>query len=93
MQSQRKPGRTVTLATFEIDATEVTQDQYAGCVDARRCCPAELRLELGDPQPDLPASCLDWSQAKAYCSWASERLPTEAEWEKAARGTDGRDIP
>ena len=90
-KADENPGRTVTLATFEIDATEVTQDQYAGCVDARACAPPNCGWNCD--ATDLPASCLDWSQAKAYCSWASKRLPTEAEWEKAARGTDGRKYP
>jgi formylglycine-generating enzyme len=85
------PSHTVTLSPFEIDATEVTQLQYTSCVVAGACgAPAcDWNCESGN----LPASCLTWSQANAYCSWASKRLPTEAEWEKAARGDAGNKYP
>lgn len=86
-----KPGRTVTLSAFEIDVTEVTQDQYAACVAAGDCpepaCPWDCE------RTDYPASCLTFAAANAYCAWAGKRLPTEAEWEKAARGEDGLKYP
>jgi len=93
-----KPGRTVEVATFKIDKTEVTAGQYARCVDAGSC--SSNGLTQGDQcnwqksgREEHPINCVDWNQAVAYCEWAGKRLPTEAEWEKAARGTDGRKYP
>ncbi|HEV8547659.1 MAG TPA: SUMF1/EgtB/PvdO family nonheme iron enzyme [Polyangiaceae bacterium] len=85
------PSHTVTLSAFEIDKLEVTQDQYAACVTAGGCPEPSCAWDctLGD----YPASCVDWNAAASYCAWAGKRLPTEAEWEMAARGTDGRKYP
>jgi formylglycine-generating enzyme required for sulfatase activity len=85
------PSHTLTMSPFEIDATEVTQLQYTACVVAGACeAPAcEWNCDAGN----LPASCLTWGQANAYCTWANKRLPTEAEWEKAARGDAGNKYP
>jgi formylglycine-generating enzyme required for sulfatase activity len=86
-----KPSHTVTMSSFEIDATEVTQLQYTSCVIAGACEPPACgwNCDTGN----LPASCVTWGQANAYCSWANKRLPTEAEWEKAARGDAGNKYP
>lgn len=86
-----KPMRTVKLAAFEIDETEVTQDMYAACVIAGACDPPSCAWDCN--KKDYAASCIDWGRAKMYCAFAKKRLPTEAEWEKAARGTDGRKYP
>ena len=104
-----KPGRYVELPAFRIDAKEVSVAQYRRCVDAKACTADGLTEAFhgGKEQPEYaqfcnwgkkgrdqhPINCITWSQAEAYCKWAGKRLPTEAEWERAARGTDGRKFP
>ena len=85
------PSHTLTISSFEIDATEVTQLQYTSCVVAGAC--AAPTCEWNCESGNLPASCVTWDQANAYCTWAEKRLPTEAEWEKAARGDAGNKYP
>ena len=91
--SDEKPVHTVYLDAFWIDKYEVTNAQYKHCVAAAACKPWDLAVVSrwnGDRQPVLG---VDWEDARAYCQWVGGRLPTEAEWEKAARGTDGRTYP
>ncbi len=90
------PQRSVVLATFWIDRTEITNGAYRACVDAG-VCPAQAGADpdyRNNPAFDnYPAVFIAWDDAKTYCRWAGKRLPTEAEWEKAARGEDGRIWP
>ncbi len=86
------PSHTVSLDAFWIDQTEVTQAQYARCVSEGVCQPIERIADewIGD---DLPIMNVRWTDALTYCTWVGKRLPTEAEWEKAARGEDRRLYP
>ena len=95
-RSNENPQHTVFLNAFDIDRYEVTQGQYRACVDAGGCqVPArtsEYRWYEDDAEA-YPITGVTWQKADDYCRWAGLRLPTEAEWEKAARGTDGRTYP
>lgn len=84
----------VTLSDFEIDRTEVPVRRYARCVAAGACSPAAY--PSGDSRydrPELPVTHVRWEDAVSYCTWMGGRLPTEAEWEHAARGRAGRTFP
>ena len=94
-----KPGHSVYLDAYSIDTFEVTVADYQRCVETEACSVEGLteysncNWEKRD-RTDHPLNCVDWEQATAYCAWAGKRLPTEAEWEKAARGdTDRRLYP
>ena len=102
------PVRTVWVDTFYLDLYEVTNSDYARCVDDGVCHPPR-RTDCCTEQPgapiafpdyyanpdfaDYPVIFISWFDAQAYCTWRGARLATEAEWEKASRGVDGRTYP
>jgi formylglycine-generating enzyme required for sulfatase activity len=90
---EEKPVHTVQLDAFWIDKNEVTNGQYRLCVEAGACEEPSC-WDSGDLNaPDQPVVCVTWADAQAYAAWVGGRLPTEAEWEMAARGGDGRLYP
>ena len=87
------PYHEVELDRFAIDVQEVTVAAYRACVEAGACSEPDPCNWARPDADDHPINCVDWEQAQAYCAWVGKRLPTEAEWEKAARGTDERTYP
>jgi len=87
-----KPEHQVYLDAYWIDRTEVTDAMYALCVSAG-ACKDPASSGVSSSYADQPVSNTLWDDAESYCSWAGASLPTEAQWEKAARGTDGRIYP
>jgi serine/threonine-protein kinase len=95
-----KPQRTIYLDAFWIDKYEVTNSLYKKCVSTGKCsAPPNKSSATRNPYygnsayDNYPVIYVAWNDADDYCDWANKRLPTEQEWEKATRGTDGRIFP
>jgi len=108
-KTEKPAHTVIITKAFYLDKTEVTAGEYAKCVGARKCLASSVHgpgvtdsiVAKFSPQctgtdsagARKPINCIDFAQAEAYCAFAGKRLPTEAEWEYAARGTDERVYP
>jgi formylglycine-generating enzyme required for sulfatase activity len=100
-QPDERPAHLVSLPAYYLDLTEVTNADYEPCIHAGVCAPPDPRSaeqnhfghDTRFRAPRRPVSSISWESARGYCAWVGKRLPTEAEWEKAARGSDGRRFP
>lgn len=94
--NSEKPAGMVEVDDFFMDINEVTVLEYTRCVNEMGCSPTPSVGECNFTEPDrldYPINCVNWGQATDYCRFVGKRLPTEVEWEKAARGVDGRRYP
>ncbi len=99
-EKDEQPVHTVYQDNYYIDKYEVSNVSYKACVDVGICkSPTSIRSDTreiyyGNPQyNEYPVVFVSWNMANTYCQWRGARLPTEAEWEKAARGTEARTYP
>jgi len=93
-ENDEKPAHTVYLDDYYLDIFEVTNLSYSACVVAGNCAaPADASYYNNRQYANHPVVHVDWDMAQTYCLWRGARLPTEAEWEKAARGTEALIYP
>ena len=100
-EEDEHPAHAVTLKAFWLDRTEVTNEAYLACVAAGACKINDRTIasethagpDANFTQPKQPVVGLRWDDGRAYCAWKARRLPTEAEFERAVRGDDGRRVP
>jgi formylglycine-generating enzyme required for sulfatase activity len=89
-----EPPHDIYLNAFYIDKYEVSNSAYKLCVTAGKCEKPDDEIFYNDPKnSEYPVVYVTWEQSKEYCEWRGGRLPSESEWEKAARGVDGRLYP
>ena len=97
-ERDEQPAHPVSVRGYLLDKTEVTNEKYLECVTAQACKPYRDNVargfhagpEAGFRAPEQPVVGVSWYDASAYCAFRGKRLPSEAEWERAARGDDGR---
>jgi len=87
------PERKIALDDFYIDKKEISNGDYKMFIEATKRAAPSLWDDQTLNSPSQPVVGVDWNDADAYCRWVGKRLPAETEWEKAARGTDGRNWP
>ncbi len=96
-QPGEAPAHVVTVPAFALDRTEVSVGDYRACVTAGKCPADDLASIAGctwsGSDDRAPMNCVDWNEADIFCRWLGKRLPTESEWELAARGPEGRTYP
>lgn len=100
-QSNEEPIHKIYLDAFCVDKLEATVSQYAQCIKSGKCSVPGTKYNLDSDKCNWgksdkmnhPINCIDWNQSDEYCKYQGEQLPTEAQWEKSARGTDGRKFP